>query len=100
MLAGNVHTDLCQLSYRSVTTKSYGRYDVNRFHFRSTVFEASHPLAATTNTRVVTRTVDAQEHESKYYGIIKNIIKYNFDGNKNLKTIFFDCDWFDPNHGI
>jgi hypothetical protein len=19
--------------------------------------------------------------------------------NKNLKTMFFDCDWFDPNHG-
>jgi hypothetical protein len=34
-----------------------------------------------------------------YYRIIKNIIEYNFAGNKNLKTLFFDCDWFDPNHG-
>jgi hypothetical protein len=63
------------------------------------VFEASHPLAATTNTGVVMRPVDAEGHESKYYGIIKNIIEYNFAGNKNLKTIFFDCDWFDPNQG-
>jgi hypothetical protein len=98
MLASNVHADLRQLSYESVTTKSYDRYDVNRFHLHSTIFEASLPLAATTNTRVVTRFVDAQGHESKYYGIIKNIIKYSFAGNKNLKIVFFDCDWFDPNH--
>jgi hypothetical protein len=31
--------------------------------------------------------------------IIKNIIECNFAGNKNLKIVFFDCDWFDPNHG-
>jgi hypothetical protein len=31
--------------------------------------------------------------------IIKNIIEYNFIENKNLKTVFFDCDSFDPNHG-
>jgi hypothetical protein len=90
---------LCQLSYGSIIAKSYGRYDVNVFHFCSTIFEASHPLAATTNTRVVTRIVDAQGHESKYYRIIKNIIEYNFARNKNLKTMFFYCDWFDPNHG-
>jgi hypothetical protein len=45
------------------------------------------------------RVVDAEGHESKYYKIIKNIIEYNFIGNKNLKTMFFDCDWFDPNQG-
>jgi hypothetical protein len=45
------------------------------------------------------RVVDAQGHESKYHGIIKNISKYNFVGNKNLKIVFFDCDWFEPNHG-
>jgi hypothetical protein len=99
VLADNVHVDLCQLSYRSVTSKSYGRYDVNGFRFCSTIFEASHPLAATTNTRVVTRVVDAQGHETKYYEIIKNIIEYNFAGNKNLKIVFFNSDWFDPNHG-
>jgi hypothetical protein len=50
VLAGNVHVDLRQLSYRSVVAKSYGRYDVNRFSFRSTVSEASRLLTATTNT--------------------------------------------------
>jgi hypothetical protein len=50
VLAGNVHVDLCQLSYKSVTVKNYGRYDVNGFRFHSTVFEASRLLVATTNT--------------------------------------------------
>jgi hypothetical protein len=91
--------DLRQLLYGSIVAKSYGRYNINGFRFRSTIFEASHPLAATTNTGVVTRVVDAEGHESKYYGIIKHIIEYNFAENKNLKTVFFDCDWFDPKQG-
>jgi hypothetical protein len=99
VLAGNVHADLHQLSYGSVTAKSYGRYDINGVHFRSIIFEACRPLVATINIRVVTRAVDTEGHGSKYYGIIKNIIEYNFVGNKNLKIVFFDCDWFDPNHG-
>jgi hypothetical protein len=99
VLAGNVHADLRQLSYGSIIAKSYGRYGVNRFRFCSTIFEASCPLAATTNTGVVMRAVDTEGHESKYYGIIKNVIEYNFVGNKNIKIVFFDCDWFDPNQG-
>jgi hypothetical protein len=98
-LAGNVCADLRQLPYGSIVAKSYGRYDVNGFRFRSTIFEASRLLAATTNTGVVTRVVDAEGHESKYYGIIKNIIKYNIAENKNLKIVFFDCDQFDLNQG-
>jgi hypothetical protein len=85
VLAGNVHVDLRQLSYGSITMKSYGRYDVNGFHFRSTMFESSAPLAATTNTRLVTRVVDAQGHETKYYGIIKNIIEYSLSRIRILK---------------
>jgi hypothetical protein len=99
VLAGNVHVDLRQLSYRSVTAKSYSRYDINRFHFRLTIFEVSRPLAVTTNTGVVMRVVDEEGHETKYYEIIKNIIEYIFIGNKKLNTVFFDCDWFDPNCG-
>jgi hypothetical protein len=99
VLADNIHVDLCQLSRGSIVVKSYGLYNINRFRFRSTIFEASHPLMATTNTGVVTGAVDADGHESKYYGVIKNIIEYMFAGNKNLKTLFFDCDWFDPYHG-
>jgi hypothetical protein len=59
VLGGNVHADLRQLSYESVTAKSYGQYDVNVFLFRSTIFETSRLLTATTNTRVVMRVVDA-----------------------------------------
>jgi hypothetical protein len=42
---------------------------------------------------------EGRGRESKYYSIIKNIIEYNIIRNKNLKTVFFDCDWFDHNHG-
>jgi hypothetical protein len=56
-------------------------------------------LAATTNIGVVTRAIDAERHESNYYEVIKNIIEYKFPRNKNLKIVFFDCDWFDPSHG-
>jgi hypothetical protein len=98
VIAGNVYADVHQLSYGSVVVKSYGRYDINGFRFYSNIFEASSPLTATTNIGVVTRAVD-EGHKSKYYGIIKNIVEYNFARNKNLKTVFFDCDWFDPSHG-
>jgi hypothetical protein len=66
VLADNVYVDLHQLSYESVVAKSYGRYDVNEFRFRSTIFEASRPLAATTNIRVDKRVIDAEGHKSKY----------------------------------
>jgi hypothetical protein len=85
VLAVNVHVDMCQLAYGSVTAKSYSRHDVNGFRFCSTIFEASRPQVATINTRVVTRVVDAQEHETKYYEIIKNIIENNFAGIKISK---------------
>jgi hypothetical protein len=32
---GDIHDDLRQLSYGSVTVRSYDRYDVNRFRFQS-----------------------------------------------------------------
>jgi hypothetical protein len=66
VLANNVHANLRQLSYGSIVVKSYGRYDVNVFRLRSIIFEASRPLADTTNIGVVTRAVDAEGHESKY----------------------------------
>jgi hypothetical protein len=46
----NIHPDLRQLSLGAVTTRRYGRYDVNGFRFRSKRFEDAHPLAATTNS--------------------------------------------------
>jgi len=95
----NVHEDLRQLSYGCLRVRSFGRYDVNGFRFRSTQFEALRPLAATTNTGVALRAIDAQGRETNYYGIINNILEFSFAGNKELKVVFFDCDWFDNNHG-
>jgi hypothetical protein len=81
-----------------VQVKSDGRYDVNGFRFRSTAFEALRPLAATTNSGVLTRAIDAERCETNYYGIINKILEFSFAGNKELKVVFFDCDWFDSNN--
>jgi len=94
----NIHEDLKQLSFGIVTVRSYGRCDINGFRFRSTKFESSHPLAATTNTGVVCRAVDERGRETNYYGIIRDILEFDFAGKKDLKVVFFKCDWFDPNH--
>jgi hypothetical protein len=56
----------------------------------------SHPLAATTNNRVVTSGEDITGHITNYYDILQNIIEYTFGGAKELRVVFFQCDWFDP----
>jgi hypothetical protein len=81
-----------------VKARSYGRYDINGFQFRSTAFEALHPLAATTNSGAVTRPINSEGCETKYE-IINKILEFSFAGNKELKVVFFDCDWFDSNNG-
>jgi hypothetical protein len=81
-----------------VKVRSYGRYDINEFRFHSTEFEALHPLVATTNTRVVTRAIYAEAQETNYYEIINKILEFTFARNKELKVVFFDCDWFDNNN--
>jgi hypothetical protein len=96
----NILEDLMQLSYGTVTCRSFGRYDVNGLCFRSHQFEKSHPRAATRNTGIVARALDAQGRETNYYGIIQNIFEFNFAWNKILKVVFFLCDWFDNNNGI
>jgi hypothetical protein len=81
----DIHEDLRQLSYRLVKVRSYGRYDVNGFHFRSTQFVALRPLRATTTTGVVMRTIDAEGWETNYYRIINYILEFNFTRNKELR---------------
>jgi hypothetical protein len=81
----NLNDDLRQLSIESVTAKSYGRYDVNGYHFRSSIFESSHPMDATQNSGVVTRATDMEGHEACYY---RNIIEITFAGNKPLVLVF------------
>jgi hypothetical protein len=97
--ASNVHPDLHQLSYGYVTIRRYGRYDVNGFCFRSTIFEDARPLAATCNTRVVVRPIDDEGWETNYYGVIKDILELTFRGDKDLRVVFIYCDWFDPTRG-
>jgi hypothetical protein len=53
---------------------------------------------ATINSGVVTRAIDVEERETNYYGIINKILEFSFAGNKELKIVFFDCDWFDNNN--
>jgi hypothetical protein len=81
-----------------VKVRSYGRYDINGFRFHSTAFEALHPLAATTNSGAVMRAIDVEGREKNIYGIINKILEFSFTVNKELKVVFFDCDWFDSNN--
>jgi hypothetical protein len=97
--ASNVHLDLRQLSYRHVTVRGYGRYNVNGFRFHSMICEDTRPLEATCNTGVVVRAVDDEGWETNYYGGIKDILELTFGGDKDLRVVFFYCDWLDPTRG-
>jgi hypothetical protein len=47
----------------------------------------------------VTRTINAEGCETNYHGIINKFLVFSFAGNKELKVVFFDCDWVDSNNG-
>jgi hypothetical protein len=66
----NVSNDLSQLSHGQDKALEYSRYDINGYHFQTAKLEASHPLAATTNNKVVTSDEDATGHVTDYYGIL------------------------------
>ena len=95
----NVSDDLRQLAHGQVKATEYTRYDINGYRFRTAKLEASRPLAATSNSGVVTSAADASGHVSDYYGILQKIIEYTFGGAKELRVVFFDCEWFDPISG-
>jgi hypothetical protein len=44
----------------------------------------------------VTSGEDATDHITHYYSILQNSVEYTFGGAKELKVVFFQCDWFDP----
>jgi hypothetical protein len=46
----------------------------------------------------VTRAIDVEGRETNYYGIINKILGFSFAKNKELKIVFFGCDWFDSNN--
>jgi hypothetical protein len=66
----NVSNDLRQLSHDQVKALKYSIYDVNGYHFQTAKLEASHSLAATPNSGVVTSGKDATGHVTDYYGIL------------------------------
>jgi hypothetical protein len=72
-----------------VKALKYGRYDINGYRFWTVKLEASHPLATTTNSRVVANDEDTSEQTADYYDVLQKIIKYTFGGNKELKVVFF-----------
>jgi hypothetical protein len=45
------------------------------------------------------RAIDVEGRETNYYGIINKILEFSFARKKELKVVFFDCDWFDNNNG-
>jgi hypothetical protein len=95
---GNISYDLRQLAHGQVKALEYSCYDINGYHFRTAKLEASCPLAATCNSGVVTSGEDASRVAADYYGVLQKIIEYTFGGTKELKVVFFQCDWFDPIH--
>jgi hypothetical protein len=66
-------------------------------HFMTT--NNAHPLATTCNIGVVVRTVDDEGLETNYFGVIKDILELTLGGDKDLRVVFFYCDWFDPTRG-
>jgi hypothetical protein len=82
-----------------VKALEYSRYDINGYHFQTAKLEASHPLAATCNSGVVTSGEDASRVTTDYYSVLQKIIEYMFGGHQKAKgCVFFQCDWFDPIH--
>jgi hypothetical protein len=43
--------------------------------------------------------INVEGRETNYYGTINKILEFSFAENKELKVVFFDCDWFDSNNG-
>jgi hypothetical protein len=72
-----------------VKALEYGRYDINRYHFRMVKLETSRPFVATTNSEVVASGEDISGLATNYYGVIQKIIEYTFGGTKELKVVFF-----------
>jgi hypothetical protein len=59
-----------QLSLGQVKALEYGSYDINRYRLQTVKLEASCPLVATTNNRVVANGEDASGLAADYYGIL------------------------------
>jgi hypothetical protein len=65
-----VPDDLRHMSLGQVKSLEYDRYDINGYHFQTTKLEASRPLVATTNIRVVANGEVTSELAINYYGVL------------------------------
>jgi hypothetical protein len=99
MRDSSILDDLRQLSHGSMTARSYGCYDINGFRFRSTKFEAKNSHTATTNSVVVTTASASDGSIREYFSVIQNIVELKFEGSKDLRVVFFYCDWFNNKLG-
>jgi hypothetical protein len=70
----NVSNDLRQLSLGQLKALEYNRNDISGYRFWTIKLEASHPLAAIINNRLVTSDEDATGHVTDYYDILQNIV--------------------------
>jgi hypothetical protein len=61
MQDANIIDDLGQLAYGQVKAREFSHDDINGYHFWITKLEATSPLTATSNNRVVTSAIDASE---------------------------------------
>jgi hypothetical protein len=95
----NVSNDLRQLSHGQVKALEYSRYDINAYCFRTMKLEVNRPLATTTTSGVIISDEDATSHITDYYGILQNIVECTFGGTRELRVVFFQCDWFDLING-
>jgi hypothetical protein len=75
---GNISDDLRQLAHGQVKALEYSPYDINGYHFWTAKLEASCPLAATSNSGVVTSDEDARGVSANCYGVLQKIIEYTF----------------------
>jgi hypothetical protein len=88
----NVSDDLRQLSLCQVKALKYDCYDINEYCFRTMKLEVSRPFAATTNSGAVANGEDANRLAADYYGVLKNIFEYMFNGVKELKDVFLNVN--------
>jgi hypothetical protein len=82
-----------------VKALKYDCYDINGYRFWTVKLELSHPLAATRNNGVVANDEDTSDLVADCYGVLQRIIEYTCGGTKELKVVFFECNWFDPVNG-
>jgi hypothetical protein len=65
---------------------------VNEYRFHTTSYENSRPNPRTTNTGVYTPgvvTLDAEQED--YYGIVEEIYKLKYHGEKAPRPVIFKC---------